>query len=374
MRFSIADVHEHEQRRHSQSEAEERQRSVSFGAGARVSERAGGEEAKGAEGYAGRVGGESYAARAGGEVYASRAGADEPQAYYAPPPAAGYEYAYPRYGYDAGPSGYEYAPAPAPCFIPAAPQHRTAPQAQYTLPPPQPRRTARQAPPAAASSSSSSRARAPPGAKGPSAAERDPDFVVRPRARARLHVPAGETATGAGASGGVGAGNQINVERIEAGADTRTTVMIKNIPNKMSDRDLLEYIAAVCPRRIDFFYLRMDFQNGCNVGYAFVNFITVDDLVKFAKAKLGTKWNMYSSEKVLQMSYANYQGKEALVEKFKNSGIMDERPAWRPKIFFSDGPEQGRAEQFPPPTHQQRKVRSAHNRGALFVPGGGVRG
>jgi hypothetical protein len=59
--------------------------------------------------------------------------------------------------------------------------------------------------------------------------------------------------------------------------------------------------------------------------------------------------NMFSSEKVLQMSYANYQrvsalyfvtflticrrGKEALVEKFKNSCIMNEREGWRPKIF-----------------------------------------
>jgi hypothetical protein len=29
---------------------------------------------------------------------------------------------------------------------------------------------------------------------------------------------------------------------------------------------------------------------GCNVGYAFVNFIYVEDLLKFAKAKLGVKW------------------------------------------------------------------------------------
>ncbi|EIM79893.1 uncharacterized protein STEHIDRAFT_68841, partial [Stereum hirsutum FP-91666 SS1] len=150
--------------------------------------------------------------------------------------------------------------------------------------------------------------------------------------------------------------------------DTRTTVMIKNIPNKMSDRDLERFIADVVPGRIDFFYLRMDFGNGCNVGYAFVNFITVDDLLKFAKARLGVKWNMYSSDKILQMSYANYQGKEALVEKFKNSAIMDEREAWRPKIFYSDGPRQGRPEPFPAPTHQKRKERSAHNRGALYVP------
>ncbi|KAF8210372.1 hypothetical protein K438DRAFT_153231 [Mycena galopus ATCC 62051] len=163
--------------------------------------------------------------------------------------------------------------------------------------------------------------------------------------------------------------NQLNLARIEDGQDTRTTVMIKNIPNKMSDKDLMAYIGSVCVRKIDFLYLRMDFQNGCNVGYAFVNFITVQDLLHFAKAKLGEKWNMFSSEKVLQMSYANYQGKEALVEKFKNSCIMDERLAWQPKIFYSDGPEQGLPEPFPAPTHLRRKERSSYNRGPLYVPG-----
>jgi hypothetical protein len=62
--------------------------------------------------------------------------------------------------------------------------------------------------------------------------------------------------------------NQLNIANIENGLDTRTTVMIKNIPNKMSDTDLMNFIARVCPRRIDFLYLRMDFQNGtCQVPY-----------------------------------------------------------------------------------------------------------
>lgn len=76
----------------------------------------------------------------------------------------------------------------------------------------------------------------------------------------------------------------------------------------MSDRDLLDFIERVCPRKIDFLYLRMDFQNGksvtyercfvcsnceftgCNVGYAFVNFIAVQDLLSFASTQLGVKW------------------------------------------------------------------------------------
>lgn len=56
--------------------------------------------------------------------------------------------------------------------------------------------------------------------------------------------------------------NMLDIEKIKEGADTRTTVMIKNIPNKMSDKDLLNFIGRVCPRKIDFLYLRMDFQNG----------------------------------------------------------------------------------------------------------------
>lgn len=56
--------------------------------------------------------------------------------------------------------------------------------------------------------------------------------------------------------------NQVDLDRIASGIDTRTTVMIKNVPNKLSDKELIEFIGKVCPRKFDFFYLRMDFQNG----------------------------------------------------------------------------------------------------------------
>lgn len=67
--------------------------------------------------------------------------------------------------------------------------------------------------------------------------------------------------------------------------------------------------------------------------------------------------------------YLYLRGKEALVEKFKNSAIMDERESWRPRIFYSSGDNAGLPESFPAPTHIGRKERSSYNRDTLFPPG-----
>ena len=81
----------------------------------------------------------------------------------------------------------------------------------------------------------------------------------------KLNVPLGGgfgDASSQGEKGQISEKNQLHLDMIAQGLDTRTTLMIKNIPNKMSDQDLMQFIARVCPRRIDFLYLRMDFQNG----------------------------------------------------------------------------------------------------------------
>ncbi|CAK9785450.1 unnamed protein product [Cutaneotrichosporon oleaginosum] len=97
--------------------------------------------------------------------------------------------------------------------------------------------------------------------------------------------------------------NIIVPERITAGLDKRTTVMVKDVP--------------VVPGEFDFVYLRFDFSNHCNVGYAFVNFTSTRALLHFYRARVGKRWNMFSSEKVLQTVYATIQGKIALVNKFR---------------------------------------------------------
>ncbi|KAK7205948.1 RNA recognition motif 2-domain-containing protein [Myxozyma melibiosi] len=152
--------------------------------------------------------------------------------------------------------------------------------------------------------------------------------------------------------------NVVDLERIARGLDTRTTLMLRNIPNKVDQRMLKDYIDVTNRGTYDFLYLRIDFLNKCNVGYAFISFTSPEAIITFAKARAGTKWNRFNSEKICDISYANIQGKECLIEKFRNSSVMDQDAAYRPKIYYSDGPHKGEEEEFPPPNNLNRKLRS----------------
>lgn len=55
--------------------------------------------------------------------------------------------------------------------------------------------------------------------------------------------------------------------------DHRTTIMIKNIPNKYDQISLLREININHMGKYDFLYLPIDFKNNANVGYAFINFV-----------------------------------------------------------------------------------------------------
>ena len=54
--------------------------------------------------------------------------------------------------------------------------------------------------------------------------------------------------------------NDIDVFRLLAGKEKRTTVMIRNIPNKFKQKMLLDMINVYHLRKYDYFYLPMDLK------------------------------------------------------------------------------------------------------------------
>lgn len=81
--------------------------------------------------------------------------------------------------------------------------------------------------------------------------------------------------------------------------------MLRNIPNRV-DQSMLKTLLDVTSRgRYDFMYLRIDFANNCNVGYAFINFTDAQSITPFVLARAGKRWNCFNSDKVAEVSYAS---------------------------------------------------------------------
>ncbi|KAL8038077.1 hypothetical protein ABFX02_11G080200 [Erythranthe guttata] len=140
---------------------------------------------------------------------------------------------------------------------------------------------------------------------------------------------------------------ELDLDRILRGDDKRTTLMIKNIPNKYTSKMLLAAIDERHRGTYDFIYLPIDFKNKCNVGYAFINMTEPTLIVPFCQTFNGKKWEKFNSEKVASLAYARIQGKAALIAHFQNSSLMNEDKRCRPILFHTDGPNAGDQVPFP---------------------------
>ncbi|TVY23003.1 Meiosis protein [Lachnellula hyalina] len=170
--------------------------------------------------------------------------------------------------------------------------------------------------------------------------------------------------------------NHVDISSIEQGKDVRTTVMLRNIPNKFTLKMLKEFIDESSFGTYDFVYLRIDFLNKCNVGYAFINFVDPLDIINFVRARAGQKWDRFQSEKIAQISYATIQGRDCLIQKFRNSSVMLEEENYRPKLYYTlaDGEElAGTEEEFPQSDNSSKLQRSCQNaeQMGLFAPNAG---
>ena len=130
----------------------------------------------------------------------------------------------------------------------------------------------------------------------------------------------------------------IDLENIIKGIDKRTTIMIRHIPNKYSCQNILDEINIVCKDKYDFFYLPLDFENNCNLGYAFINFIDPLHIIFFYNIFKSRKWLHYNSYKECDLTFAKYQGKHELTSNIeKNLGKSDDKRR-KPIIFEIKNP------------------------------------
>jgi len=129
----------------------------------------------------------------------------------------------------------------------------------------------------------------------------------------------------------------------------RTTVMMKNIPNKYTQDSVMDLIhRRGFKSSYDFLYLPIDFRSKSNMGYAFINFCTPEDAQRFAAAFTGYQEWGFNSIKVCEVTWSRpFQGLAAHIDRYRNSPTMHSSipMEFKPAIFFA-----GQRLPFPPPT------------------------
>eukprot|EP00923_Selenidium_pygospionis_P006827 GHVN01011720.1.p1 GENE.GHVN01011720.1~~GHVN01011720.1.p1 ORF type:complete len:348 (+),score=50.82 GHVN01011720.1:491-1534(+) len=114
----------------------------------------------------------------------------------------------------------------------------------------------------------------------------------------------------------------------------KTTVMLRNIPNKYTQPMILDVVNQKYKGLYDFFYLPIDFRNKCNVGYAFINFLATTFAQQFKKEFEGYKLLAFRSHKVCETSWGRVQGLDANIEHYRNSAVMSVNvPQYKPLLF-----------------------------------------
>lgn len=117
--------------------------------------------------------------------------------------------------------------------------------------------------------------------------------------------------------------NKIHLENILRQKEKRTTLMIRNIPNKFVLKQFIEEINMNFRSQYDLIYLPIDRDNKCNLGYAFINFLDPMIVISFYDSFNGRKWTRYNSDKRCELAYAKIQGKEELL-KYINKSFTEE--------------------------------------------------
>ena len=111
--------------------------------------------------------------------------------------------------------------------------------------------------------------------------------------------------------------NLLNLDDIISGKDTRTTVMIRNIPIKYTDNYLVDALSEF-KGKYNCLYMPYDYEKKGNKGYAFINFVNPLHILLFHEKFCGKKWPLFESPKICELNSANFQGINEIQKHSKN--------------------------------------------------------
>jgi len=104
-----------------------------------------------------------------------------------------------------------------------------------------------------------------------------------------------------------------------------TTLMIRNIPNRYTQRELIKELEGLgFSGAFDFLYAPIDFGTMGNVGYAFVNFIHSASASQCQQVVDGYTFKKHQQKtrtKVAKVSVAHLQGLQANIRHYENSAV-----------------------------------------------------
>lgn len=127
---------------------------------------------------------------------------------------------------------------------------------------------------------------------------------------------------------------ELKIDRIISGKDKRTTLMIKNIPNKYNQAMLTAEIDLNHQGLYDIIYLPIDPKNQCNCGYGFINVVHPLVILSLYLEFNGKSWRNFNSDKICILAYGRLQGKDQLLSQLEGSGVMQQSdPTKKPLLL-----------------------------------------
>ena len=115
----------------------------------------------------------------------------------------------------------------------------------------------------------------------------------------------------------------LDINYIISQKDKRSTIMIKNIPNKFNQEYILSIINQNFKGTFDIFVLPTDVNKFKNFGYAFINFTSSYYIPYFYFMFNGKMWFGTNSQKICQLAYSKVQGKEALLNHYPSTIVFN---------------------------------------------------